>query len=280
MEDVKTIHVLNLGAGVQSTRLYLEAVEGIEHFDYAVMADTGEEPQAVYAHLRWLQSLDGPPILLGNRGVRLGDQLISGLDGNFGRFVSIPAFTQKKDGTSKAITKRICTREFKIEVVEQVIRRQILGLAKYKKVPKSVRVVQTYGITVDEAVRAQKIKNKWNLKWSSPRFPFLERFVGRTDCIKWLKEYGMPHECPRSACVFCPFKSNYEWRWLRDKDPEGWQRALAIDEALRNPASRCTHGLRDLLYLHKSCVPLKDAIIDENPHEVGFAIECTGGCGL
>jgi len=53
-------HVLNLGAGVQSTTLYLMSMSGeVRPFDVAIFADTGEEPQAVYKHLEWLQSLKG-----------------------------------------------------------------------------------------------------------------------------------------------------------------------------------------------------------------------------
>ena len=40
-------HVSNLGAGVQSTALYLLAREGKYTFDVAIFADTGDEPKAV-----------------------------------------------------------------------------------------------------------------------------------------------------------------------------------------------------------------------------------------
>ena len=53
METTKTFHVLNLGAGVQSTALYLMFAKGDfpEKLDYAVFADTQEEPESVYKHL-------------------------------------------------------------------------------------------------------------------------------------------------------------------------------------------------------------------------------------
>ncbi len=56
MDSPTSYHILNLGAGVQSTALYLMFCRGdIEPtIDYAIFADTGEEPQAVYAHLEWL----------------------------------------------------------------------------------------------------------------------------------------------------------------------------------------------------------------------------------
>jgi hypothetical protein len=86
------MNVLNLGAGVQSTAVYLLAVEGRIKIDHAIFADTGEEPAAVYDHLRWLQSLNGPPILVRTAG-KLGDDLIHGRNGGK-RFASIPAFVR------------------------------------------------------------------------------------------------------------------------------------------------------------------------------------------
>ena len=43
---MRNLHVLNLGAGVQSSALYLMAREGSVPCDVAVFADTGEEPAA------------------------------------------------------------------------------------------------------------------------------------------------------------------------------------------------------------------------------------------
>ena len=68
--------------------LYLLACQRHEvmpHIDCAVFADTGEEPQAVYEHLEWLKSLDGPDILVRDNGSRLGDDLIHGTVGRTGR---------------------------------------------------------------------------------------------------------------------------------------------------------------------------------------------------
>ncbi|NBW19669.1 MAG: hypothetical protein EBR82_68020 [Caulobacteraceae bacterium] len=51
-------HILNLGAGVQSTALYLMSLDGeVQKFDAAIFADTQEEPEDVYRHLEWMESL-------------------------------------------------------------------------------------------------------------------------------------------------------------------------------------------------------------------------------
>ena len=50
-------HILNLGAGVQSTALYLMSLDGeVQKFDAAIFADTQEEPEDVYRHLEWMES--------------------------------------------------------------------------------------------------------------------------------------------------------------------------------------------------------------------------------
>lgn len=50
--------VLSLGGGVQSSVLALKAARGeiLPTPDYAIFADTGWEPQAVYEHIAWLES--------------------------------------------------------------------------------------------------------------------------------------------------------------------------------------------------------------------------------
>jgi hypothetical protein len=60
--------------------------------------------------------------------------------------------------------------------------------------------------------------------------------------------------------VFCPYHSNEEWRWLRDNDPAGFQRAIEIDVALRTPGNVVNRNLDQKLYVHRSCVPLAEAL--------------------
>lgn len=112
---MKQVHVLNLGAGVQSTALYLMGMRGeAPPVDVAIFADTGEEPAAVYQHLEWLKAQGGPEILVRSAG-RLGDDLIRGItpthpnrfpmrDHHRHRFASIPCFTLDGDTEQKGRT--------------------------------------------------------------------------------------------------------------------------------------------------------------------------------
>jgi hypothetical protein len=110
----RTYHILNLGAGVQSTALYLmfSVGEFDEMLDYAIFSDTQEEPQGVYNHLEWLRSLGGPPILIDSAG-KLGDDLVHGRNSTGQRFASIPAFTSATPGQSGGMLRRQCTAEYK-----------------------------------------------------------------------------------------------------------------------------------------------------------------------
>jgi hypothetical protein len=48
----------------------------------------------------------------------------------------------------------------------------------------------------------------------------------RSDGVIYLKGQSIPHEVPRSACDFCPYRSNAEWRHLQDTDPTGWAKPV------------------------------------------------------
>ena len=286
---VHQLRILNLGAGVQSTVVYLLYTTGeiTPTIDYAIFADTGEEPAKVYDHLRWLQALGGPPILIRSVG-RLGDHLMLGRNSTGGRFVTIPAYTASSEGRPAGIVRRQCTREYKIDVIERCIRMELLGLRARQRVPRGTTVVQSYGITCDEAGRANRIRERLRTKrWIVPAFPLLDMRMTRGDCLAWLSRFGVPHVVEKSSCVFCPYRSNAEWRRLRDTDPAGWQRACDIDRALREPGNVLHRREGQQLYVHRSCVPLSEADLGEgngDPRQYHLALnwisECAGMCGV
>jgi hypothetical protein len=281
----KTYRILNLGAGVQSTAVYLLIMEGkIDPIDCAIFADTQDEPKAVYDHLDWLMSLGGPEIKVRTVGC-LGDNLINGMHSDGGRSVSIPAFVDGKSACEKGIVRRQCTSEYKVKVVEKCIREEVLGLNKGEISPRSV-VTQLFGISVDEGRRAVNIRERISkVRWSAKTsFPLIDDFWWRRgDCIKYLSR-KVKHNVPRSACVFCPYRSNDSWKELKKTDKDGWNRAVEIDEALRDDNSVIRKkGLRGRLYLHKSCIPLKLVDLEDKRRDIGGFLQlgCDEGmCGV
>jgi len=276
---MREYHILNLGAGVQSTTLYLMGMRGeLEHdFDVAIFADPQDEPQSVYSHLDWLESLDGPQIIRATAGC-LGDDLQSGR-GETLRFASIPAFTAMSEGDPLAIVRRQCTQDYKIDVITRTIRQDVVGVKPRQRMPKDVHVHQYVGFSYDEPRRAARMRGRYvAIPWASVHFPLIDEVMKRGDCLRWLDDYGVPHQTPRSACVFCPFHSNDEWRRVKSNEAD-WERACEIDDALRNEESVVNRGLDSKLYLHRSCRPLRDVNLEDNQKSL-FDMECEGGCGL
>lgn len=275
-------HILNLGAGVQSTALYLLAREPDPpvRFDLAIFADTGEEPTAVYAHLEHLRSLNIPEICVRSAG-RLGDDLVYGRNSTGQRFASIPAFTKNPAG-KVGMVRRQCTSEYKIEVVNRAIRRELLGLKSRQRIPRDTVVHQYFGISTDEAARAERAKKRFEgVRHTVPHWPLIEMGWSRRECVEYLRG-KLTHEAPKSSCVFCPYRTNQSWRHLKATDPTGWDRAVEVDTALRAGDSLVTRGFRQELYLHRSCVPL--AVIDfdalaPNTLDPMTTGECHGLCG-
>ena len=285
---MRKLNILNLGAGVQSTTLYLlslrrEEPEFVPQFDYAIFADTQEEPQAVYEHLDWLKSLNGPPILIATAG-KLGDDLQHGVNSTGQRFASIPAFTRGPSDVREGRLRRHCTRDYKINVVERVIRRELLGLQPKFPIPKDVTITQYLGLSYDESGRVASAKKRYEGKHGfKPAFPLWEMEWTRSDCEAYLRDVAPGRKIAKSACVFCPYHDNATWRRMRDQDRPSWDRAVEIDRALRTDAL-AMKSMERPIFLHRSCVPLEEAKIDEpvsnyEQHLFGFAAECDGMCG-
>lgn len=304
------MRILNLGAGVQSTAVFLMSHEGlIPPIDHAIFADTQEEPKAVYDHLAWLRTIGAPvPLLHVATAGKLGDGLLKGVmhpaSGNVEeykehhrhRHASIPAFTGKhhdqrdeRDPCNEGIIRRQCTKEYKIEVVERVIRRVILGLVPRQRIPKETDIEQIFGISLDEKGRAERIRRNWKERstgiWTLA-FPLIELKMTRADCLDYLKT-RVPHTVSRSACVFCPFKSATEWLKTKSQ-PEEWARALEIDRGLRKPGKAVNDRMDQSIYLHRSLIPLEMVDLEKEAEKerkkaarpLFDLMECEGMCGV
>lgn len=304
MDAVKEYHVLNLGAGVQSTTLYLldERLKGEGklrglRYDVAIFADTQAEPEAVYYHLGWLTdyglACGGPPIWTRTRG-NLRHDLLHGFNrGKAGKtavgFKQIPVFLSTDGGKLEGKANRHCTQHYKVAVIEQAIKRELLGVQYRRRVPKGVVVHRYFGFSVDEARRSAKVRERIGKnKWQVPHFPLLDLGWSRRGCQEWLKD-KVPHEVPRSACTFCPFRRDQEWKKLREQDPAGWQSAVDLDKHLRAPATDAARraasakGMAKQMYLHRSCIPLEMVDFDNLPPQTlePFTLyDCVGMCGV
>jgi hypothetical protein len=253
-----TIRTLSLGAGVQSTTIYLLACEGvIPPFDAAIFADTGWEPDRVYRHLYLLKQhgaqVGGPWI----HQVSSGNIRNDALDPAH-RFASMPLYVKNRDG-SDGMARRQCTSEYKLKPIKAKVR-ELLGYVHPTPVPRGVHAEVAIGISTDEIGRLRDS----DVRYMRNVFPLIDLGMSRKDCQRYLKERGWGN-VPKSACIGCPFHGNRQWRELRDDHPDEWADAVDFDAAIRNGSARANAAGKDLrgsMFLHRSRVPLDQAPID------------------
>jgi hypothetical protein len=265
--------VLSLGAGVQSTTLALMAARGAisPMPDCAIFADTQWEPQAVYDHLDWLS---GPGILpfpvhrvtAGN--IREAIKVRRNTSG--GRFAAIPWHTVNPDG-SHGLGRRQCTSEYKLTPIMHEIRR-LVGKPGHKRIAAGAVTVML-GISRDEAHRMKPARQAY----MHNVYPLVELGLTRDDCLAWLQRYGYPQP-PKSACVGCPFHGNDYWREMRERRPNEWTDAVAVDRLLRR--GNVVRGMTK--FMHPQRVPLAKANLSPRlpAQPDGFGNECEGMCGV
>ena len=245
-------NILSLGAGVQSTTLLLMSCEGeIPRLDAAIFVDAGWEYRSTLRQVEWLtreaEEHRIPTLTIKVANIHkdaLKSTVRGKLDQNT-RWASMPFHTLNPDGTH-GILRRQCTKEYKLEPIRREIRRA-LGYEPRQHIPPN-EVHQWIGISIDEHRRAHFSETAWCVN----RYPLIEMFMSRLNCVSWLQrhEYPVPN---RSSCIGCPYHSNKEWRWMKKHEPASWQEAVDFDEAIRDRG-----GVRGQLFLHQTCVPLAD----------------------
>jgi hypothetical protein len=181
------------------------------------------------------------------------------------------------------MTRRQCTSEYKTNLLERYIRYEILGLRPYQPAPPNNGVIQLIGLSYDGTARIIRVKARYQAIPWEVEFPLWDMQMTRRGCETWLKKWYPTREVPRSACSFCPYHSDLEWKNIRDSDPKGWAEALRIDEGLRDSSWACTRGMRQQMFLHDSRKPLAEVDLHEKDErtaqsQFGFLQECDGMC--
>jgi hypothetical protein len=264
-----------LGGGIQSTTLVEMMISGelpwVDAIIYAENNDgrlTREHIERLEARVR--RASNYVQFIRVGEEMALTDTIRDRASGSSGygqgsRFVSAPFFT-----SNGGQGKRQCTREFKAEPLERK-QRELLGYKPRQRIPAGSLEVWI-GFTTDEVVRAGAAFAPWIVN----RFPLLEKRMSRQDCVRWLTERGRPVP-PKSACIFCPYRSDAEWRWLRDNDPESWVQALEIDRLIR-----AVPGMKQREFLHVSRKPLAEVDLStaEERGQGSLLMVCEAGCGL
>jgi hypothetical protein len=274
---MKNLRILSLGAGVQSSTLALMIEKGeVPMVDAAIFSDTFGEPKAVYDWLDWLEKQLSFPVYRVARG-NLKQDMLDAIDGKY-KFLSVPLFTKNKETGKKGLLRRQCTFDYKIAPVTKKVR-ELLGVGYRKRVPKDTIVEMLMGISFDEIIRMKDNR----LKYMKNNYPLIDKKLRRSDCVEWMKKNNYPTP-PRSACTFCPYHTNTEWRRIRENKKE-WDEVVALDKAIREGTKRNT----DQVFLHKDCVPLDEVDLrtaaEKGQKELfyedfGQLDNCEGMCGV
>ena len=303
----RNIDVLSLGAGVQSSVMLLMAAQGfLPKPDIAIYANTQWDSKATYAHLAWLEAVAA------NAGIEVvrvtaGSLFEEAFDPH-SPFVPIPLhFRASRDpeqlerqltllgiefkeehlrdfGGKPQMLRRQCTRQFKLAPLDLYIKREILGLEKYKHVPKGTIIRKWLGITTDEIKRVRGGGRYWErfvYPFCGLPDPMLDRPYNRAAVIDWYRRHYPDRPLPpKSACNGCPLHSNKEWREIANGDPDEWAAVVAYEKRVQQVFQE-KEGIT--VYLHGSCEPIDSIDFSDTDGTAQLGLwqtECQGHCGV
>ena len=259
------LRILSLGAGVQSSTLALmiEKKE-IPMVDAAIFADTQAESKETYEFLNWLKSLLSYPVYIISKG-NLTEHLLN-TDFPIAPFYSFNTATGKK-----GLMMRQCTNDYKIQPIIQQVRK-LLGLKKREKIKKHINVDMLMGISKDEVFRMKPSR----MPYITNLYPLIDKNLRRQDCINWFKKY-YDKTPPRSACIYCPYKNDKEWKHLKENQPEEWQQVIEFDKKIRKNSRK----KEEEVYVHRTCKPISEVDLNKGDDQLNlFNNECEGMCGV
>lgn len=269
------LNVISLGAGVQSSTMALMAMLGeiVPMPDAAIFADTHDEPKSVYSWLDWLEKQVPFPVhrvSAGSLSARATRVLTSRNNVKYAQS-AVPAYLVGPSG-NVGIMMRQCTGNHKIIPIQRKLR-ELVGS---KRVPKAVVVRQWIGISSDETTRMRQSR----IPWIENVYPLIDKWFSRSRCIAWMEKHGFPKP-PRSACVYCPFHRDEEWRRLQQEEPEAFTQAVEFEREYQAAYAKIP-TVTGKPFLHKSLQPLDQ--IDFSRPDTGqlnlFENECEGLCGV
>jgi hypothetical protein len=218
--------VWSYGGGRQSVALAVLVRDGkLPRPEVVVFADTGREDSATMDYHRANVASFLP--------LEVAAHDLSTVDLYRGDTLLIPAFT----ATGKLPT--YCSVEWKRRVVHRFLRQRGYG-------PKRP-VTMWLGISTDEFERARTS----DVGWITNAYPLIDLVLSRTDCERIIADAGLP-PAPKSSCWMCPFRSREQWNDLRANRPGDWNKAVALDDAIR--------AVDPNVFVHRDRVPLRDVV--------------------
>ena len=265
----KTLVILSLGVGVQSSTMALMAAKGdLPKVDCAIFADPGYESKSTMLYLDYLTAILPYPVYRVQKGNIKDDMLAAKGTTNF---VVAPFYNQHTITGKKGMIRRQCTSEYKILVIKKKIR-ELCNVGFNKRFPKDKYVEQWIGISKDEIQRMKPARDPYILN----RHPLIEMNMSRQDCITWMSKNKFPLP-EKSACLCCPFHDDKYWHNLKTKNPEEFKDVVEFDKKIREISK--DPNMKN--YTHRSCKPLDEVDFNKKDNQLDmFNNECDGVCGI
>lgn len=288
-----TLRILSLGGGTQSCALALMSAAGdLPRVDHVIFADTHGELPETYAYIWYLAGIlhDADiPLHVVSAGSLESALLV---DVPTSENPTPPAHVRNPDGSKGRIGAYRCSYDFKRRLIDRKVKQLCGARGAWKRAD----VEQWIGFSLDEMSRmkqseecrcghkrigmtrkGEKVRihtpgcskcecQKFD-RWQVNRWPLIELRMKRHDTIRWFADHGHPTP-PRSACWFCPNSGNDRWQLLKAEHPNLWERAVHLDDHIRQGGGFCASGgggagpqepFAGEMYLHRSLIPLRDA---------------------
>ena len=220
-----TKHVLSFGAGVNTVALMILLIRDRAPLDEVIFADTGGEVPETYESVElarnYLAEHEVPFTIVETRPG--GRDLYA---------------TAERRRVIPSVKWRWSTRDFKV----RPIYRYYKSLGAY--------VNQYIGIAYDEIHRMRDSR----VPFVTNLYPLVDGRLTRKDCVSIIQAEGLPVP-EKSGCFFCPFNSTDRWRWLLNRHPELFDRAIALEENSKHfPSQRLT----DQVFRNRDRVTLRE----------------------
>lgn len=260
MELWEPLKILSCGAGMQSTALALmsceNAVRGMVHdgipvYSAILFCDLGHEAPWVYSQVEFISAACrqcGIPFYILETG------LYQTYLRDFGRkrVSNAPFWTLDENGKVGRL-RRQCTLDYKIKVMQQFVKRELLGYRPNERIgPYDIgRQEMHLGFSAEEGQRRFESRHPLFVN----KYPLIQMGWKRADCYGYtLERWGL--ETKASACTFCPYHRNCYFEYLKLRHTGTYEELVALDEVLeeRQPATM----IRNKVYISRSCKRLVD----------------------
>lgn len=269
---------MSFGGGVQSTAMAylcinkhpdLMRVSGGELPSMFLFADTGDEPKAVYEHVERVFAdlrAAGFECKTTAKGPKLSTTLERAR-------LDIPLWVVSKSG-KRAPTRRVCTFDWKVTPLDRAAKKHFkIDLRRSGEPP---MIAQWLGISLDEV---QRCRNSTDV-WRHYIYPLVAMKWTRTDCVNYLTSLGIT--APKSACTFCPFRSDELWASLPEDELAEVMKLERDIERMYEEKRGYFGKVQSLPTFHKTGIPIREKpwVKPDSDGTSGFDNECAGICGV